>query len=185
MVLKKNSLLIVDDEPDVLDYVKDLFINLVEKIHIAQSGSEALTIAKNTQVDLAIIDQKMPNMGGFELIEALKVESPDTVCLIMTAFGDKTDVQKALHFGVYDYFDKPFDAKWLEHQVLKALDEYNIRSLFERITDQLLELHPSHYKMKDFKKFSPEKKEEVLLVVLASLNIRMVNFERLKVVANE
>lgn len=107
------AILIVDDDPGILNAFE---IGLASKgYHImsAQNGKQALRIIKSSlkeakPVTVMLVDFLMPGMDGIELILSARKIKPDLEFILMTAYGNNTVKQKALKLGVGRYIEKPF-----------------------------------------------------------------------------
>ena len=117
-------LLIVDDEVDMLEGLKRL-------LGYELPGVEILTISRARQVlprlrqepvDLVLLDIRMPEMDGLELLAALRQEYPELTVIMMTAYGSIEVAVQAMHHGAYDFITKPFDSEALVRTVKKGLE---------------------------------------------------------------
>ena len=81
-----ETLLVVDDEKNYLLVLKELLIDEGYEVLTAQSGSNALAILNETELDLVVTDMKMPGMSLLELLEKLKQKDPQLPVVMMTAF---------------------------------------------------------------------------------------------------
>jgi DNA-binding NtrC family response regulator len=105
----KGVLLVVDDEP--LKRVT-LQIELTEagyQVHEASDARAAVRLLAARSVDVVITDVRMPEIDGFQFLETIKGQSPDTQVLLMTAFGSVDAAVQAIKRGAYDYLTKPFN----------------------------------------------------------------------------
>ena len=121
-----NKILIVDDEEKVRKLVEiTLSIGKVEILQ-ASSGEEGLKIARETKPDIILLDVMMPGrFDGFDVCKLLKEDhATSDICIIMlTAKGQKTDIEKGLALGADDYFVKPFSPMELMEKIEKVLAE--------------------------------------------------------------
>lgn len=117
----KTKILVIDDDTSlrrVLEY------NLEEEgfeVLAAASGEEGLYIFGEQQPTLVITDMKMTGMDGLMVLKAIKARSPNTVVLILTAFGTVDLAVEAMKAGAYDYITKPFNREALKLTIRKAL----------------------------------------------------------------
>ncbi len=117
----KAKILVIDDDTSlrrVLEY------NLQEEgyeIQSASSGEEGLYLFGKLQPDLVITDMNMPGMDGLMVLKSIKERSPDTLVIIITAFGTIDVAVEAMKVGAYDYITKPFNRDALKLTVSKAL----------------------------------------------------------------
>ena len=118
---RQIRILIVDDQPDVLDMMKEILDREGYDTVAVGSGEEALIVA-NQGFDLLMADIVMPHMGGLELIQEFRKVSPDTVPMLTTGHADVRTAKEALELDVYDYIVKPFDRVKLCTAVAKACD---------------------------------------------------------------
>jgi signal transduction histidine kinase len=120
----KPCLLVVDDEPDLVQSVKDL-LRFEYKVLGATRASEGLRLMSAEKVEIVMSDQRMPEMTGVEFLSSLKNTHPDTVRLLFTAYADLTAVIDAINEGsVYRYISKPWVPDELR-AVLKQAHEYH------------------------------------------------------------
>ena len=106
---KKNSILIVDDNPDNLSVLFDYLRNAHFKVLIAEKGESALKRIKYLKPDIILLDIMMPEMDGFETCRRLKAneESKDIPIIFMSALNDTVDKVKGFELGAIDYITKP------------------------------------------------------------------------------
>ena len=108
--MTKRSILIVDDERDLLQLLKrSLEPDLSCRIQTAPNGGAALKCLDANTFDLVLADIKMPGMNGLELLEHIKRDTPDLTVVMMTAHGDIEMAVQAIKSGAYDFITKPFD----------------------------------------------------------------------------
>lgn len=125
------TVLLADDEEKILSVMKTR-INWqelgVDKLLTAPDGKVALEIFERTHIDLLVTDICMPRVDGLQLIEKIRVLSPDTHCILLTAYGEFEYAQKAIRLGVENYLLKPVSDIEIEQTIRKALDNlYNRR----------------------------------------------------------
>lgn len=136
---KTVRVLIVDDDVSlrrVLEY------NLQEEgyeVLTAGSGEEGLRLFDERGAALVVTDLKMPGMGGFQLLREVKERSPDTVVIVITAFGAVEAAVEAMKTGAYDFITKPFNREALKLTVRKALDMQGLSRENRRLKEELSE----------------------------------------------
>jgi DNA-binding NtrC family response regulator len=119
----KRSILIVDDEQDMLDLLKrSLEPDLDCQVVTATSGEDALKRLATDAFDLVLADIKMPGMDGLELLEIVKRDNPQQTVVMMTAFGQIDTAVNAMRSGAYDFITKPFEHDALVLRLEKALE---------------------------------------------------------------
>ncbi len=118
--MKKTIILLVDDEPKIIRFVKTSLTFEGYSMLTAASGSEALAIFEEASPDLIILDLGLPDMDGFHVLEAIRAYSIVPV-IILTARDDEKDKVRGLELGADDYLTKPFGAKELEARIQAVL----------------------------------------------------------------
>ncbi|MDH5627920.1 MAG: sigma-54 dependent transcriptional regulator, partial [Candidatus Krumholzibacteria bacterium] len=131
------SILVVDDEPIVVQSLGDWFRQDGHSVDTAQSAREALKLVGEKDYDLAFLDIKMPGVDGIELQARLAAAKPDMTVIIMTAYASVETAVKALKAGAYDYISKPFDPEELSLLVRRAAEHRSIRSENVRLRERL------------------------------------------------
>jgi CheY-like chemotaxis protein/Tfp pilus assembly protein PilZ len=120
-MMKKPSILIVDDEPDLRDAIAFDFQRADFRVLTAASGEEAFRILEENEIDVVLSDIGMANGGGIELLEKIKARNPfQPVVMLITGFADIT-LEEAFKKGADAVFSKPFDRKMLMQAVVGAL----------------------------------------------------------------
>ena len=120
----KHSLLIVEDESDVRDFLH-AELKGDYTVTMAENGQEGLSKLKQGEPDLVVSDVMMPEMTGFELCERIKSD-PDTChipVILLTALDDKENTLKGLEFGADDYIAKPFSPRHLLIRIEKLIEK--------------------------------------------------------------
>jgi len=105
---KKMSIMVVDDEEIVRKSLFHWFKKYGHVVETASSGLDALEKLEKYPFQLLFVDIKMPGMDGIELLEKVKTEYPDTLVIIITAYGSIESAVKAMRIGATDYLLKPF-----------------------------------------------------------------------------
>jgi signal transduction histidine kinase len=114
---RSGGILIVDDERPNLTVLRN-FLESGYRVHEAQSGPEAIEIAKVTDLDVIITDQRMPQMTGIELLEALRDSKPDVAGIVLTGFTDPPALISAINRArVFRFLKKP----WQPDDILEAV----------------------------------------------------------------
>ncbi|MCK5542329.1 MAG: response regulator transcription factor [Desulfobacterales bacterium] len=113
--MAKEKILIVDDEEDILELIKFNLTKEGYKTILATTGEQALDIAKNSQIDLIILDLMLPGIDGLEVTRIIR-NNPElqmVPIIMLTAKGDESDIITGLELGANDYMSKPFSPKEL------------------------------------------------------------------------
>ncbi|WP_039042611.1 response regulator transcription factor [Sporosarcina sp. ZBG7A] len=115
------TILIADDEPQMLKILSAYFKNEGFDVLTAKDGQEALDIVESDKIELAILDWMMPKIDGIDVCKYIK-DTSQTKVLILTAKGQNQDELKALHNGADDYIRKPFDPQILLLRAKKLMN---------------------------------------------------------------
>jgi response regulator RpfG family c-di-GMP phosphodiesterase len=106
---RKHSVLLVDDEPDILFSLTGLLRREFE-LFTAESGRAALKILEERPIDVVMTDQRMPEMTGVEMLSQVKTRYPDTIRIVFTGYADIKAVVDGINTGgLYRYVTKPWD----------------------------------------------------------------------------
>lgn len=120
-------LLVVDDEPDMVSLIKRT-VSAEMKWHVMTAGSakEALKIMQGQTVHVALVDIKMPEMDGIELLKTIKKEMNSPTVVMMTAYGVIEMAVDTIRKGAYDFVTKPFDDTRLIITLKKAMEHHRL-----------------------------------------------------------
>lgn len=155
-------LLLVDDEPHILQFLELGLINEGFDIRTAPDGLSALEIAAEFKPHVAILDIMMPGVDGFEVCRVLRDEEPDIAVIMLTAKDEVDDRVKGLSLGADDYMVKPFSFEELLARIQARLRNRFPGLLGEvrcgpfridgrrkeiRFRDAVLELSPTEYEL--------------------------------------
>ncbi|MEW5910684.1 MAG: sigma 54-interacting transcriptional regulator, partial [Thermodesulfobacteriota bacterium] len=131
-------LLIIDDEPDMLSLLKrSLYPELKWEILTAQSGKEALRILNETPIDLLLLDVKMPEMDGMQLLLKVREKPESPTVIMMTAYGVIELAVESIKNGAYDFITKPIDETRLLITLQKALEYHRLIHEHQRLRDRI------------------------------------------------
>ncbi|MBL4680810.1 MAG: sigma-54-dependent Fis family transcriptional regulator [Pseudomonadales bacterium] len=107
--MAKECILVVEDDDELREAVKETLQLAKFRVEIARSGEEALTVLKRCDVDMVVSDVNMEHMDGIELLENIRKVYRDLPVLIMTAYADVTKAVAAMRLGAVDFLLKPFE----------------------------------------------------------------------------
>ena len=119
----KARILVIDDDTVVREsfcfYLEDLDYDVVQ----ALNGKDGLAQVEKAKPDIVLLDLRMPEMDGHEVLEQLSTDAPETPLIVISGTGDIGDTVRALRLGAWDYLLKPVnDLSMLEHAINKALE---------------------------------------------------------------
>jgi len=116
-MLEKPSFLIVDDDEDMLETLKDCFHEKGYSIETAKNGRDAITKAKNRFFDVALIDIKLPDTTGIEVLRDFRQNHPTTMIIMATGYATLQNAVDALNLGAHAYIIKPIDPEKLNQRI--------------------------------------------------------------------
>jgi putative two-component system response regulator len=119
--LKNNSLLVVDDDPYVLESLSSLLAEFGYAVSTCQNGRDALEKMKGQRFDVVLTDIKMPEVTGIELLRNIRIIDPQIPVILLTAFAELDVAIDAIKRGAFDFITKPYDPEYLVHAVDKAV----------------------------------------------------------------
>ena len=115
------TLLIVDDEPGIVEEVKTFFEEEGYKVYAADSGEDGIEIIQKVKPHLLLIDIKLPDISGLRVIEVCKQVSPKTKIAVITGYVDQNLIDEAEKLGRDAFLSKPFDLETLKKEVERLL----------------------------------------------------------------
>lgn len=120
---RRPRILVVDDEAPMRESLKDWLSEDGYEVGMAASGQQALSMARETDWDVILLDLKMPGMDGLETLRWLKGEEVGTEAqvIIMTAYGTIDTAVQAMKEGAFDYLLKPFDPDQVEMEIRRIV----------------------------------------------------------------
>jgi len=147
--LKNSKVLIVDDDSGSRDTLSDILSEKGSHVRAAATAGEALGLAGQDSFDLALIDIKLPDMDGIDLLKSLKERTPEMLAIIVTGHSSRDNAIEALKSGADDYFLKPLDIDELIRRTEQGLREVSLgrrlreseekfRSIFEASNDAIM-----------------------------------------------
>ena len=121
----KKTILVVDDEPDVLTFLKKRLEAHNYKVITASDGIEGLKKARESKPDIILLDIIMPNKDGFTMLSELraKEETRDIPVVIISAKAESRSIFEGQYLGAVDYLIKPYDFK----ELLKYIKRYTLK----------------------------------------------------------
>ena len=129
------SILIVDDEPKIVEVLKEYAEHNEMKADTASNGLEALELVEKKDYDLIILDIMMPKLDGYETVKAIK-ELKSVPIIMISAKGEEYDKLKGFELGIDDYIVKPFSPREVMARI-KALVKRTSGQIPSQITDNL------------------------------------------------
>ena len=126
-----KRLLVADDDPVVRSLLRNLLSSEGYVVGEAKTGSEVLA-SLSEPCDLVLMDVRMPDLGGMEVLQRLKEQGRDVGIVLMTAYGSSNLAIRAIQLGAYDYLTKPFE---LEDVLLTVRRYFDVQALTAEVRD--------------------------------------------------
>jgi DNA-binding NtrC family response regulator len=144
MTTDNGSILVVDDEADMRELVKDVLEEQGYAVATASGGREALQQLGGREYAVVLTDLKMKDMQGLDLLKAVKQEFPDANVILMTAFGTVETAIAAMKEGAYDYLIKPVKNEELIRVAGRAVREALLRREVSRLRREVHKEYSFH-----------------------------------------
>ncbi len=132
-----HSILIVDDDPDMRDMLRDILTDQSYRVETAQDGQEALKTLDTAPFFIVLTDLRMKGMDGLQLLHQVAKTHPECNLIMMTAFGTVETAVEAMRQGAFDYLTKPIKTDELLVTVDKAMREALLRREVEHLRQQV------------------------------------------------
>jgi two-component system response regulator PilR (NtrC family) len=124
--MTKQKILVVDDEKSMCDFLEIMLQKEGYEVLSTTSGEKALELLDNNLYSMILTDVKMPGADGFAVLRKTKEVSPDTVVIMITAYGSPEGAVTAIKEGAYDYITKPFRVEEVKITIKKALERSDL-----------------------------------------------------------
>ena len=122
------TLLVVDDEPTVLKAIGRVAQRQGFDVVACSNGHDALAMVEARRLQLALVDLRMPEVGGMQVLKALRERDPDCQVILMTGYGSIDNAVEAIKLGARDYLTKPFEFDRLTKLLRQVHDEIERRA---------------------------------------------------------
>lgn len=139
MAAEQGRVLVADDEDSVRSLLQRALSQAGYNVVTAADGRDALDKASQLNISIALLDIKMPEVSGMEVLQRLIASQPSICVIMVTALGDAQTAVEALKLGAYDYITKPFNVDEVLQKVQKAIEKRDLRLDDERYRQHLEE----------------------------------------------
>lgn len=124
----RMKILVVDDDISLADFLRQYLEEQRFKVYTTSTGEEAMSLLEKTgEIDIAMIDYRLPGMDGLETVEKISQLLPETVTLVMTGLPTLDSSIRAMRLGASDYILKPFKLEDVAAALNKAMNERTIK----------------------------------------------------------
>lgn len=136
-----NTILAIDDEVGPREALRMILQNRYNVL-TSDDPQEAMDTISSGEVDIVMLDIKMPKIDGLKLLKAIKAVAPDVEVVLITAYPSTQSAIEAMQYGAYDYIIKPFDKAKIEEVVRKGIIRRTQRKLEKNMaTDLITEIY--------------------------------------------
>jgi DNA-binding NtrC family response regulator len=136
------QILVVDDEPEMCETCRKILARQGHEIWLAESGEAGLQRLREQPIDLAILDLRLPDMDGLEVLRQAKRINPDIIAIMITAHGTVDTAIEAVREGAFDYLLKPFSMAQLEVTTQRSLNHRRLVEENRELQGQLRSIKP-------------------------------------------
>jgi DNA-binding NtrC family response regulator len=147
------NILVVDDEPGNRETLRDVLVELGYRAATAATGEQALALLRERFFHAAILDVRLPDMNGTELLAQLKARHPDTVAVMVTGYASLQTSIRATNAGAHAYILKPLDFGHVISLLQQALGQqrsvFEDRRLLSQSRDRIRDLEASEHRLSE------------------------------------
>ncbi len=129
---EKANILIVEDSPTLALTYREYMRPLGTDIHLADTGTKALKLIAEHNPNIILLDLKLPDMDGIDILKEVKAQELDARIIVITAHGSVATAVEAMQYGADDFLLKPFTAERITTTVKNALEIYRLSGLVEQ-----------------------------------------------------
>jgi len=130
------SILVVDDDPDIREVIKDRLESLGYEVLTASRGQECLDCLEKQYPQLILLDIEMPGMSGLEVLREIRKRQVNVSVLMISAYGTIERAVEAMREGAYDFIPKPFEPSHLALIIQRALERDSLKKEVEILSEE-------------------------------------------------
>ncbi len=125
--MRNETVLVVDDVPEIRTTMSEILKYKGFAVDQATDGQEAIELLSKRFYDIVLTDIAMPRKNGMEVLQHIKTNTPDTICIMITGFGSIEGAVEALRMGAFDYLSKPIKPSEVVVVIEKALEVRDLK----------------------------------------------------------
>ncbi|MCJ7687516.1 MAG: response regulator, partial [Desulfobacteraceae bacterium] len=137
--MKSARILVIDDEQIICDGCQVVLSDQGHSVDFCINGKTGLESIRKGRFDLVLLDMKLPDMGGMEILRSVRKEMPGVYVIVMTGYSTVQNAVEAMKLGAVDYLDKPFSDDELVLAVKRALENKRLGEENILLRGQLLD----------------------------------------------
>ncbi len=142
MSRNKPKILIVEDSSTISTLYQEYLRDEPLQTLVAETGAQALDLLERHTPPVVLLDLKLPDMSGMEILQGISERAMPVSVVVMTGHGSVDSAVEAMRYGAFDFIEKPCDAERLRVTVRNALEKQQLSSALDSLRDQL---HREHY----------------------------------------
>lgn len=122
-----NKILIIDDQKLIRDSLKSALNDEGYNVVLAENGKQGIAALKKINIDLILLDLKLPDSNGIDVLKQIKSITPECIVIMMTGYGTIENAVAAMKLGAFDYINKPFKSKHISTIIKLALETQKLQ----------------------------------------------------------
>jgi len=135
----KITILLIDDDFNLRKTLSDILRARGYETHAAGNGTEGLALLKRNTIHLALVDLRLPDISGLEVLEKIKADQPSIETIILTGNATLDSAIEATNRGAFSYLQKPYDIDQLLLHIRRAIEKQQAAAEREKLIIQLQE----------------------------------------------
>jgi DNA-binding NtrC family response regulator len=136
-----GAILVVDDDPDIREILKDRIESMGCQVVMAANGIECLEVIERQSLQMVLLDIELPDMNGLDVLRGLRKKGHDVTVVMITAYGSIQRAIEAMKEGAYDFIPKPFEPDHIALIIAKALERERLIRGVEILFEETCERH--------------------------------------------
>ena len=132
-----SRILVLDDEENIRFFFTEALRKEGYEVRTVGRGDRAIELFNSEDFDVAVVDLKLPDIDGLEVLKIFRRKRPHTPVIMITAHGTRQVAHQALQEGAYDYFTKPFDLEEMRVVIRRAVEKAELVREVERLRQQM------------------------------------------------
>lgn len=136
-----NNLLIIDDQRLIRDSLKSALGDEGYNVLLAENGRQGISVLKKNSIDLILLDLKLPDSNGIDVLKQIKTINPECIVIMMTGYGTIENAVTAMKLGAFDYINKPFKSKHISTIIKLALETQKLQKEVNAFREQAKSLY--------------------------------------------
>jgi DNA-binding NtrC family response regulator len=136
-----GAVLVVDDDPDIREILKDRLESMGCQVLTASNGEECLEVVEKQSLQMVLLDIELPDMNGLNVLKEIRKKGHDVTVVMITAYATIQRAIQAMKEGAYDFIPKPFEADHIALITAKALERERLKRGVEILFEQACERH--------------------------------------------